>query len=233
MGMKAETVGWERRYQTALRRYLTQGVSAGLQPALRLGHQAAALGLETLALASIHEQVLASLVASGGAVKTRERVINRAKSFFAETLVPIEKRHGAAMKANVRVDQLAQALHRRTAESASSTRHLKRNIIKRQKAEAALKKSGADRAKLLRQSDRLHTLLREQTRKILSTQEKERQKTSLQLQDEVAQTLLAIDIGLLALKTAAKVNTRNFSKEIVNTQRLVRQSLKKINGVHL
>jgi len=233
MEMKAENEEWARRYRMALCRHLTQGVSAGLQPALRLGQQAAALGLETLALALIHKQALASLVAAGGPVKTGERVISRAKLFFAETLVPIEKKHSAAMKANVRVDQLAQVLHRRTAESESSSRHLKRNIIKRQKAEADLKKSGLDRAKLLRQADSLHTLLREQTRKVMSTQEKERQKTSLHLRDEVAQTLLAIDIGLLALKTAAKVSTRNLSKEIVNTQRLVRQSLKKINGVHL
>ena len=190
------------------------------------------MGLETLALALIHEQALASLAASDGSVKTRKRTVNRAKLFFAETLLPIEKKHGAAMKANVRVNQMAQALHRRTVESASSTRHLKRNIIKRQKAEAALKKSGSDRTKLLRQSDNLHTLLREETRKIMSAQEKERKKNSLQLQNEVAQTLLAINIGLLALKTSAEANTRKFSKEIANTQRLVRASIKKrIHGV--
>jgi len=231
--MKTETTRWARRYLTALRRYLAQGASASLQPALRLGQQASALGLETLALALIHEQALAALVASDGSVKTRERVVNRAKSFFAETLVPIEKTHGAAMKANVRTNQLTQALHRRTAESASSVRHLKRNIIKRQRAEEALKKSGSDRTKLLRQSHSLHTLLREQMRKIISTQEKERKKTSLQLQDEVAQTLLAINIGLLALKTSAKANTRKISKEITNTQHLVRESIKRVNGMGL
>lgn len=233
MKLKAEIDRWAQRYQTALRRHLTQGVPASLQPALRLGQQAAALGLETLDVALIHKRALTSLVPSDGSVKARERMVNRSKMFFAETLVPIEKTHGVALKAKFRVDQMAQALQRRTAESTASTRHLKRSIITRQKAESALEKSGTDRTKLLQQSDSLNTRLREQTRKILEVQEKERDKTSLQLRDEVAQTLLAINIGLLALKTSSEVNTGKFSKEIANTQRLVRESLKRVKRVRL
>ena len=80
--------------------------------------------------------------------------------------------------------------------------------------------------------------MRHLTRKILSAQEDERQKTSRQLHDEIAQTLLAINVRLLTLKKAAKANTENLKKEIAETQRLVKQSVKTIQrlahefGVH-
>ena len=233
MEMKAKTAGWSRRYQTALRRHLKHGTASSLQPALKLGRQAAALGLETLDLAQAHEQALASTVPPGGTVMSRKRWGGLAKRFFAEAIVPIEETHAAAQQAGAQVNQLTRDLRKRTLESATSTRKLKRSIAKRKEAEAALEKSGADRTKLLQASTRLHTQLREQTRAILAAQEAERQKTSLQLQDEVAQALLAISIRLLALKTAAKASTDKFSKEIANTQRLVRESLKKVNGVRV
>jgi len=233
MKIKAETAGWSQRYQAALRRHLKKGTALSLQSALKLGRQAAALGLETLDLALVHEKALPSLLPSDGTAMNRKRLIGVAKRFFAETIVPIEKTHDAALKAGAHVSQLTQELHKRTVESATSDRILTRSVVKRQAAEAALEKSGEDRARLLQTSARLHTQLRQQTHKILAAQEKERQTTSLQLQDEVAQALLAINLRLLALKTSSKANTQNFSKEIANTQRLVRESLKKVSGVRL
>ena len=229
MKMNAETAGWGRRYQTALSRYLKQGSAASLLPALRLGRQAVALGLETLDIALFHEQAQISPVSPGGPSVPQQSRCERAKDFFAETLVPVEKTHSAALKAAVRVDQLTRALHQRTVEASASTRHLARNITLREAAEASLRKSGKACTQLVQESNSLQTRLRNQTGKILSTQEEERQKTSLQLQDEIAQTLLAINIGLLALKTSAKANTEKLEKEIASTQRLVRESVKRIN----
>ena len=56
--VKSKSSVLARRYQAALRRYLQQGPAASLHPAVRLGRQAVALGLETLDLAVIHEQAL-------------------------------------------------------------------------------------------------------------------------------------------------------------------------------
>lgn len=122
-------------------------------------------------------------------------------------------KHGAAAN-------LGPALRPGRQAAASSNRHLKTNIIKRNQVAAGLKKNVSESTKLLR----------EQTRQIMSDQEKERKKTSLQLQNEVAQTLLAINIGLWALKKAAQASSLDFSKELANTQRLVRESLKRVNG---
>ena len=223
--MNTAQTRWSRRYQLALRQHLKQSPRASLQPALRLGRQAVTLGLEPLDLALIHEQALRALVSPGGSLRTRQKMVEQAERFFAEAIVPIEKTHRAARKITVRVNQLTQTLRRRTAESASSTRHLKLGIVRRQAAEAALKVSGEHHRQLLQKSRQLQKFLRDQTRTMLSAQETERQKSSHQLHDEIAQTLLAIDVRLLALKKAAHAKTEILNKEIAETQRLVNQSV--------
>ena len=152
-------------------------------------------------------------------------MVELAECFFAEAIVPIEKTHRTALKTDIRINQLTQTLRRRTAESSASTRHLKRGIVRRHAAEAALKVSEKHHRKLLQESRRLQKLLRDQTRAMLAAQETERQKSSHQLHDEIAQTLLAIDVRLLALKKAAHTNTETLNKEIAETQRLVKQSV--------
>lgn len=220
---------WARRYQTALSKHLSQGRGANLQPAFRMGHQAVALGLETLNLALIHEQALTALASSGDSAITRGKMIKRAKRFFAEAIVPIEKTHRAALEAAVCINQLIELLRQRTLELCASTRNLKRGITRRQAAEKALKKSGKRRSKLLQESRGLQNDLRDQTQKMLSVQEHQWLKTSRQLHGEIAQTLLAIDVRLLILKNAAKADTGTLKKKIAETQDLVTQSAKMIH----
>ena len=59
--MKQNRAGLSQKYVAALGKNLKQGSQASLKPALELGRQAAVLGLETLDLARIHEQALATL----------------------------------------------------------------------------------------------------------------------------------------------------------------------------
>lgn len=171
MNTSPDIARWVRRYQSALRTYLGQGPRASLRVALGLGREAAALGLETLDVARIHEQALKKLVLPNGTARTRQRIISRTKAFFEETLVPIEQTRAAA-KADVRhVEQLGEALRERTAESSASTRRLKRGVVRRKAAETALEKSGTHRSKLLETSHRLEDRLQDQTRKMLAAQE--------------------------------------------------------------
>jgi len=212
--INTKTAKWSGRYQAALRKYFEQRPGASLQPALGLGRQMAALGLETLDLARFHKQALIALLSPNDSSKTRQRMIKRAKRFFAETIVPIEKTHRAALKADVRVHQLTKTLRRRTVESSASTRYLERGIAKRQSVEAALKKSGKRHARLLAELHRLQKHLRDLTHTLLLTQEDERQKTSHQLHDDMAQSLIAIDLRLLMLKKAAKTSRRASRKKL-------------------
>ncbi|MBI3867228.1 MAG: hypothetical protein HY299_01750 [Verrucomicrobia bacterium] len=54
--MKLKLTALAGRYEAALRKHLRPGARQSLQPALRLGRQAVALGLETLELARVHER---------------------------------------------------------------------------------------------------------------------------------------------------------------------------------
>ncbi len=206
--MKRKLIRLSRQYATALRKHLKQGPRASLQPARGLGRRAMALGLETLDVARIHEATVAALEASSG----RDGIIKRAKMFFAEAVTPIEKTHRAALKANVHLHQLARTLDRLAVELAASGRHLRRGIAQRKAAEEALEKSGKHRTSLLEQSRLVQKRLRRLTHQILLAQEDKRTKISRELHDEIAQTLLGINVRLLALKNEATTNAKGLKK---------------------
>lgn len=220
--METKLTRLSRGYAAALRKYLKQGPRASLQPARGLGRKAMAFGLEALDLARIHEQALVSLSrprASEGIPKWAER-------FFSEAIAPIETAQ--------RVDREAKALVNRrndAADLAASKRCLKQGIVQRKAVEKALKKSKEHFTRLLEKSCQLQEHLRHQTHRAISAQEDERRVISRDLHDEVAQTLLGINVRLLMLKNVASVNPENFKKEIASAQRLVGKSIQSINQV--
>src|ERR1051326_6778159 len=122
--MKGKLTRLSRRYVTALRKHLKQGPRASLQTAHRLGREAAALALQSLDLARIHEAALATMKASS----SRNGIIKRAEAFFAEAITPIEKTHGESLKANARLNHVSKTLDQRTKELAVSNRSLKQGI---------------------------------------------------------------------------------------------------------
>lgn len=151
-------------------------------------------------------------------------MIARANMFFVETIVPIEKTHRTAVKADIRVEQLARTLRRCTLESSVSTCCLKRNIRLRRRTEQVLKKSRERHARLLAELHLLQKRLRDLKQSYLTTQEDVRQNMSFRLHAEIAQSLIAIDLRLLTLKRRAMTNKACLQKEIANTQRLVKES---------
>ncbi len=212
---------------TALRKHLHQGPCARLQPALRLGRQAVVLGLETLELARIHEQAVATLDLSF----SKNGINKRAKVFFAEVMTPIVETHHAARQSKMELNRLNQTLHRRTLELAATNRQLQRGIFQRKRVEAALKSSGEHYARLLRESLQLQEGLRQLTHRVLASQEEDRKKISLELQNEIAQSLLGINLRLLSLKQEARNNTRGLKNELASTQRLVVKSARSARRV--
>ncbi len=227
--MKARQAGLAHRYEVALRKHLEQGPVSSLRPALRLGHQAVALGLETLDLARIHEAALVVLVLPSYASATRAGMIKRAGCFFSEANTPIERTHHAALKASAHFQRINKTLARRISDLADSKKSLRQGIVQREGAEEALRKSEAHHTKLLEESRRLQKHLQHLTRQLLLAQEDKRKKTSRDLHDEIGQTLLGINVRLLALKTAAGADTEGLNKEIASTQRLVTESMKLIS----
>ncbi len=234
--MKQKLIRLSQQYVAALKKHLRQGSRAipSCGTARRLGCEAAALKLETLDVARIHQEALATLEAAS----SRDGVIERAELFFAEAITPIEETHRAALKSNVRLSQLRQTLGRRTMDLAASHRSLKQGVVQRKMVERSLKKSGEHSQKLLKESHRLQKHLQRLTHQLLSAQEDKRKKISRDLHDEIAQTLLGINVRLLTLKKEAALDAGDLNKEIVSTQRLVDKSVKSIKrfarefGIH-
>ena len=218
--MKQKLIGLSQRDVTALRKHLKPGSRSNLQPALRLGRQAVALGLETLEVVRIHERAAAILELSNSGNGPSKR----AEIFFTEAIIPIVETHRAARQRKIDLNRLNETLDRRTTELAATNRQLQRGILRRRSVEAALRKSGIYYVRLLKDSLLLQEGLRQLTHRVLAAQEDERQKISRELQDEISQTLLGINVRLLSLKQEARVNTKGLKNEIASTQRLVAKS---------
>jgi len=136
--------------------------------------------------------------------------------------------HRAARQSKVQLVRLNQTLSRRTVELAATNRLLQRGIVRRKTVEAALRKSGEHYARLLKDSLQLQDGLRQLTHQVLTAQENERKKISVELQDEIAQTLLGINVRLVSLKHEARANTKGLKNEIASTQRLVLDSARSV-----
>jgi signal transduction histidine kinase len=225
--MKRKGNALQQPYRVALHRYLTKGSAAGLQEARELGRRAVALGLETLALALIHEQALVSAVeaAANESAPSRDRMVKQAGAFFAEAILPMEATHRTAMEANVRLRDLNVALGRRTKDLSASNRELKREVAVRRAAEQSLRMSEERSSRLLEQSWHLQDQLRHLSRQVLLAQEEERKRISRELHDVIAQMLTGINVRLSALKSEAAVDTKGLSRKITRTQRLVERSV--------
>ena len=223
--MKRRLTALSQRYVTELRKHLQQGRLASFQPARRLGREAVSLGLETLDVARIHSGALTTLKASA----SQDGIVKRAELFFSEAVTPIERTHRAALRAAAHLNRVNEKLDRRTAELAATNRSLKEGIARRKAVERALKKSGGQTMKLLEESRCLQKHLRSLTHQIFTAQEEKRKKLSRDLQDEIAQTLLAINVRLLAVKRAA--NATGVKRDIARTQKLVLKARKSMKGL--
>ena len=213
--MKQNLIRFSQRYLKALGNHLRPGRRV-LPPgriASGLGIDAAALGLETLGLARIHEQALATLKLS----KTQNGLTKRAGIFFAEANLPIEEMHHGARQSKVHLSRMEELLEERTEELAVSNRQLKRGVARRKRMEEGAEKTGLHHQKCLEESLQLQKRLRQLTHRVLAAQENERTNISRELQNEIAQTLLGINVRLLALKQEGRGSAKDLKSEIART----------------
>jgi len=222
--MKLKLNALSQRYATALKKHLKQSSPTDVETARGLGCRAVAIGLETLDMARIHERALVRLEAAS----SKDGILKKANLFFMETLAPIEEKHRSALKARARLDRLSKTLGRRTVDLAASNRSLKQGTAQRKAVEVALKKSGEHNRTLLKESLALQKHLRHLTHKILMAHEDKRKKISHDLQDEIAQTLLGINVRLLTVRKVASQHASGIRKELATTQQLVDKSKKTI-----
>jgi signal transduction histidine kinase len=222
--MKQKLIRLTEQYTAALEKQLKHGPRASLLPALALGRQAVALGLETLDLARIHEAALVALELS----QSNNAFARLAGIFFAEANTAIETTHRGARQNQFELSRLVTALGRRTEELAVSSQQLQRGVVRRKAVEDDLARRGEDHRKCLEESLELQKRLRRLTHQVLAAQEDERKKISHELRDEIAQTLLGINIRLLSLKQEARCKSTGLKNSIDGTRQLVASSARSV-----
>jgi signal transduction histidine kinase len=225
--MKQRLIRLSQRYVNALRKQLKQGPQASMKPALKLGREAVTLGVETLGLARIHEHALVELELSDA----KNAFSKVAGIFFTEANTLIEETHHAARQAQAHLSKVMSTLCRRTEQLAVCNRQLQKSVARRKLMEDDFAKHRTLHQKSLEESLELQKRLRELTHQVMEAQENERRKISRELQDEIAQTLLGINVRLLSLKNEARSNTKDFKKEIASTQRLLVKSARSVRQV--
>ena len=121
--------------------------------------------------------------------------------------------------------KLAQEAQRRMEALAVTNEELKREIVRRQAVEEALRKSEQQQSELLEQARHMQIQLRDLSHRVLQVQEEERKRISRELHDEITQTLVSINVHLDSLALATKINPSSLRKKIIQTQRLVEKSV--------
>lgn len=224
------SAAFEKRYLAALRSHVKPAVEPGPVSAGRIGKRARDLGIETLALARIHDVALAALAPpTGSGRRSRRSLAVRAASFFAEALTPIEARHRPTMEALAECGRLGRSVDRGVLELTSVQRRLLRETGRRKLAQETLTaRDGAHRL-LLKRSRAMEEELRQLSRTLLVSHEEERKRISRELHDSLGQTLAAVNIGLATLKAAAAVDSKEFRGSVSRTQRLVQKSMRTVH----
>jgi signal transduction histidine kinase len=225
--MKQNLIALSQEYATALHTRLKPGARASLPAALALGRSAVRLGVETLELARMHERALSALDLSAG----NKGLLHRAELFFTAVNRPLEEHHRANQQSEVHLFRLKETLGQRTQELAATNRQLQRGVVRRKVMQEAFEKSGEHHKKCLEESLELQKRLRQLTHRVLAAQEDERKSISRELHDEIAQTLLGINVRLLSLKQEARVNHKGLKHDIASTQRLVTKSAQSVRRV--
>jgi hypothetical protein len=219
--MKQSPIRLARSYVSALRKHLLREGSASLAPASRLGHRTVALGLKKLDLARIHDQALATLPLPAQSPGKKVDHAARAGIFFAEANAPLEKHQRASGRSEADFIRLEAALRTRTRELAAAVRQCEQGVARRKAMEEANEKRRVLHKQCLDESLQLQKRLRWLTHRILAAQEDDHKTISRQLQNEVAQTLLGINVRLVTLQKEARGRTKRFKKDIASTQQAV------------
>jgi PAS domain S-box-containing protein len=115
------------------------------------------------------------------------------------------------------VKQAEEVLERMKGLTAAN-RELKLEIVHREIAEAALKKSEAEARHMQEQ-------LRHLSHQLLLTQEEERKRISRELHDEIVQTLVGMNVHLASLTVGNPVDVKGLRTKIASTRRLIEKSV--------
>jgi signal transduction histidine kinase len=123
----------------------------------------------------------------------------------------------------------AEEAQRRLEDLAETNLGLSQEIVRRQTVEQTLKKSEKSQRRLLQQSRQMQERLRHLSHQILQAQEEERMRISRDLHDEIAQTLVGINVELAGLTREAAGGPKGLRNKIAHAQQMVEKSVEKVH----
>ena len=123
----------------------------------------------------------------------------------------------------------AEEAQRRLEDLANTNQGLNREIVRRQTVEHTLKQSEQRQSLLVKQSRHMQGQLRHLSHQILQAQEEERMRISRDLHDEIAQTLVGINVQLAALTKEAAGGPKGLQQKIARAQKMVEKSVEKVH----
>jgi PAS domain S-box-containing protein len=122
----------------------------------------------------------------------------------------------------------AEEARRQAEVLALSNAELQREIVRRQAVEDALKDSERHQHSLLEQARHLQEELRAMSRSSLQAREDDHRRISRDLHDDVAQTLVGINVHLETLARMSEIPPKVLKRHIVQTQKRVEKSVKAV-----
>jgi len=111
----------------------------------------------------------------------------------------------------------------------SANHELKLEVARREATEKALQESQRVQGRLLDRARAMQEELRHLSHQILDVQEEERKRISRELHDQIAQTLVGLNVHLAALTQGAGKSSKGLNQRIARAQMIVEQS---VNIVH-
>lgn len=216
----------KRRYRDALQLHLKSNQPIDPASIRAINATIQRSGLRTIEMIAIHEHILIAAILPGIDAKRRSATILKSARFFAAAIVPENPVGGGSTQRIVTVNHmLISALSQRTVELATSNLDLHKEVDLRKQTERSLMASEQRNVRLLDHSLIQQRQMQRLSRQILSTQEDERREISRELHDVIAQTLTGINVRLSALKRKSILDTKEFDRNLVSTQRLVEKAV--------
>jgi len=117
---------------------------------------------------------------------------------------------------------------KRADELARTNAELQREIDRRLVVETSLRRSEEELNRLLEQSHQMGKQLRDLSHRLLRVQEEERNRISRELHDDIAQVLIGIQVHMQALVVGEPSSLDDFKKRLARTQRLVGESVERV-----
>ena len=142
--------------------------------------------------------------------------------------LPNGEHRGVCFFNNITARVRAESAQRRLVAVTASNQKLKKEIVRRQAGEKALKQSERRALGLLKESRLLQKRLREVSYQSVTEQEDLRKEISRELHDEISQLLVGINVRLAIFARAVVIDPDNVRRTLAPLRRMVDKSMRTV-----